>query len=54
MNTIKKEQKLTVRFPDGMLDDLRKMAQGDDRSLNGEIIWLLRAATEQKKSKKGA
>ncbi len=36
------DQKLTVRFPATMLGELRAVAKSDERSLNGEIVWLLR------------
>jgi len=52
MNTSNKEQKLTVRFPVGMLDDLREMAQEDTRSLNSEIIWVVRTAIDRRKKER--
>ncbi len=33
---------LTVRFPEGMLDQVRQYAEVDDRSLNSEIVHALR------------
>lgn len=52
MNTSSKEQKLTVRFPVGMLEDLREMAQEDTRSLNSEIIWIIRVAIDRRKKER--
>jgi hypothetical protein len=36
--------KLTIRGPRELLDQLRAAAEADERSLNGEILWLLRLA----------
>ena len=35
-------EQLTVRFPQGMLDMLRQQAKANDRSLNAEIVHILR------------
>jgi len=35
-------EQLTVRFPQGMLAILRMSAQQNDRSLNAEIVHILR------------
>jgi hypothetical protein len=47
MKPKKPEANLTVRFPPAMLDALRQLAAKHQRSLNGEIVWLLRVALEQ-------
>lgn len=44
-------ESLTVRFPRGMLDAMRKAAESHDRSLNAEIVravrvWLQRLETD--------
>lgn len=52
MNTSDREQKLTVRFPAGTLEDLREMAQEDTRSLNSEIIWIIRVAIDRRKKER--
>jgi predicted HicB family RNase H-like nuclease len=36
--------KLTIRIPDDLHADLATAAAEDQRSLNGEILWLLRQA----------
>jgi hypothetical protein len=46
MKRKKPENHLTVRFPPEMLDALRDLASRQQRSLNGEIIWLLGVALE--------
>jgi hypothetical protein len=38
---------LNVRFPPEVLDALRLLAEKHQRSLNGEIVWILRAHLEQ-------
>lgn len=47
MKLKKPEANLTVRFPPETLEALRRLAAKHQRSLNGEIVWLLRVALEQ-------
>ena len=39
---------LNVRMSDELHARLKEAADGDERSLNGEIIWLLQAALYQR------
>lgn len=39
-----------VRLPDDLHADLKTAATEDDRSLNGEIVWLLRQALTARRS----
>jgi predicted HicB family RNase H-like nuclease len=41
------QDKLTVRFPFGLLDALRVLAEAHKRSLNSEIIWALQNYVQQ-------
>jgi hypothetical protein len=43
---------INTRYPPDLLDELRKLAQEHERSLNGEIIWALRQYVEQQKKTK--
>src|SRR5260221_6087591 len=36
------ETKIQVRFPEGVLGDMRTLAKQHTRSFNGEVIWALR------------
>ena len=47
-----KYQKLTVRFPRELLEDLRPLAEQESRSLNGEIVQAVREYLARKQ--KGA
>lgn len=47
MRTKKPEVQLNVRFPPEVLEALRLLAAKHQRSLNGEIVWLVRVALEQ-------
>ena len=38
--------KLTIRIPPDVHEQLVSAAAADERSLNGEILWLLRKAIE--------
>ena len=33
---------MTIRLPQEVADELRRLAEDHDRSLNGEIVWALR------------
>jgi predicted HicB family RNase H-like nuclease len=47
--------KLTVRIDDPELHrQLEVAASEDERSLNGEIVWLLRAGLDSRSTPKGA
>lgn len=47
MKQRKPTAKLTVRFPLEVLDAIRLQAEQHQRSLNGEIIWILREHLER-------
>ncbi len=36
------EQSITIRFPLDVLEAIRQLARGHDRSFNGEVVWALR------------
>jgi hypothetical protein len=46
-----KDVNINTRYPPDLLEELRKLAQEHERSLNGEIVWALRQyiAKQQKK-----
>lgn len=44
------EKKLTIRIPQDIHEKLTQLAQQDTRSLNAEIIVLLKEAIERRKS----
>ena len=44
------EKKVTIRIPNELHQELVKLAELDTRSLNGEIIALLREAIAKRKS----
>ena len=49
----KKEVKITVRFPADVIEELRPIAQQEDRSLNGEIVQAVREYIIRRKERKG-
>jgi head-tail adaptor len=50
METTQAEVKLTIRLRADVAEAMRVLAQEHDRSLNGEIVWALRAyAAAQRK-----
>ena len=44
-----KNVNINTRYPPDLLEELRKLAQEHERSLNGEIVWALRQYVEQQK-----
>lgn len=44
-----KEKKITIRIPPDLHESLIRLAEQDTRSLNGEIIALLREAIVNRK-----
>lgn len=46
-----KEKKLTIRIPEELHEKLTHLAQKDTRSLNAELIVLLKEAVEQRERK---
>lgn len=46
------QDKLTVRFSDGLLEALRVLAAEHKRSLNSEIIWALQIYVEEQVRKR--
>lgn len=43
MDNQEKETRITIRFPADVIAVLRQLAKQHDRSLNGEIVRVLRA-----------
>lgn len=41
---------VNLRLPDDVHADLKAAAAEDDRSLNGEVVWLLRQALTARRS----
>jgi predicted HicB family RNase H-like nuclease len=39
---------VNIRIPDELHEELRVASQEDQRSLNGEILWLLRQALDNR------
>ena len=43
------EKNYGIRIPPALLEELRLLAKEDARSLNSEMVWILRAYVEQRK-----
>ena len=52
MRTEVKETKITIRIPAVIAERMRRLANENDRSLNGEILRALREYTQKHKSEK--
>ncbi|HEX4208657.1 MAG TPA: hypothetical protein VHZ51_31535 [Ktedonobacteraceae bacterium] len=46
------EKKIQVRFPVDVWQDLKQFSQEDQRSFNGEVIWILRNYIAERKGQK--
>ena len=48
---MEQEKRFSVRFPLGVLEAIKQLAKEDNRSINSEIIWILRTyiAARQRK-----
>jgi hypothetical protein len=45
-------KRFSIRFPRDLLETLKKLAQEDKRSINGEIVWILSEYIKQRKGDK--
>jgi hypothetical protein len=45
------EKRHSVRFPPAVLDDIKNLAQEDQRSVNAEIVWIVQEYIKQRKGK---
>ena len=45
---MEKEIRFSTRFPLGLLATLKRYAQEDARSINSEIVWILRTYAERR------
>ncbi|MFL5654619.1 MAG: Arc family DNA-binding protein [Ktedonobacteraceae bacterium] len=49
-----KEKRFSVRFPLDVLETIKQVAKEDGRSINSEIIWIVREYITKGKAKKHA
>jgi len=49
----RQEKSVSIRFPVDLLAQLKQVAQDNNRSLNGEVITLVRAHVEKQGKQKG-
>ncbi len=49
---MKQEKRYSVRFPESVLEAIQQAAQEDNRSVNGEIVWIVRTYLEERKGKR--
>jgi hypothetical protein len=45
-------KRFSVRFPLDVLETVKQAAKEDERTINSEIIWLIRKALEARKGNK--
>jgi hypothetical protein len=45
----KQKQKISILFPTDVLKDIKEQAKQDERSFNGEVIWILREYVRKRK-----
>jgi hypothetical protein len=44
-----KETRITIRFPSDLVDDIKKLAKTETRSINSEVVYALREYVRQKR-----
>ncbi|HKB48960.1 MAG TPA: Arc family DNA-binding protein [Ktedonobacterales bacterium] len=44
---------INVRFPADLIEELRRSARENERSLHGEILWILREYVARRKRERG-
>jgi hypothetical protein len=40
--SMKQEKSVSIRFPPDILEQLREVANQENRSLNAEVVWIVR------------
>jgi len=50
MNQKQQTVNINIRFPPEVVEVMKRLAREDTRSLNGEIIWALRAFIVQRQA----
>jgi len=48
------EKRFSVRFPLSVLESIKQAAKEDNRSINGQIIWIVRKHLEERGKKRNA
>lgn len=48
----KQKQKISILFPSDILKDIKDLAKLDERSFNGEVIWILREYVQKRKGER--
>ena len=46
---MKQETRITIRFPSDLVEDLKKLAKIEDRSINSEVVHAVREHIARKK-----
>ncbi len=49
----KQEKSVSIRFPVDLLEQLKRVAQDNNRSLNGEVLTIVHAHIEKHVKQKG-
>ena len=47
-----RERAVTIRFPPELLEMLKRIAERDKRSLNSEVVYVLRQFAEQRQEQR--
>jgi hypothetical protein len=51
---MEQEKRFSVRFPLSVLESIKQVAKEDNRSINSEIIWMVRKHLEERGKKRNA
>jgi len=48
---MEQEKRFSVRFPLDVLESIKQLAKEDERSINSEVIWILREYVSSRKER---
>ena len=48
---MEQEKRFSVRFPESMLEEVKQVAREENRSINSEIVWIVRTYLEERRGK---
>jgi hypothetical protein len=51
---MEQKKRFSVRFPLSVLESIKQAAKEDNRSINSEIIWMVRKNLEERGKKRNA
>lgn len=54
MSTSRTNQQMSIRFPPDLYEVIAALAEENERSLNGQVVWMLRQAVREERDRRRA